>query len=69
MLQLAEYTQQWGNLIRNISTSIRSLESPLATQVSRKNILQRQQRKLQVGGKPLTKEVKRIKKTILIRIT
>ena len=69
MLQLAEYTQQWDSLIRNISTSIRSLESPLATQVSRKNILQRQQRKLQVGGKPLTKEVKRIKKTILIRIT
>ena len=69
MLQLAEYTQQWDRLIRNISTSIRSRELPLVTQVSLKNILQRQQRKLQVGGKPLTKEVKRIKKTILIRIT
>ena len=62
MLQLAEYTPLWDSLIRNISTSAHSLESPLATQVSLKNILQRQQRKQQVGGKPLTKEVKRTRK-------
>ena len=69
MLQLAEYTPLWDSLIRNISTSLRSRELPLVIQVSRKNILPRQQRRQQVGGKPPTKEVKRTKKAILIRIT
>ena len=62
MLQLAEYTPLWGSLIRNISISLRSRELPLVTQVSRKNILQRQQRRQQVGGKLPTKKVKRTKK-------